>query len=443
MIRAATLPIGLNRAIVFALSQRAVQAVAGFVTIWLVASHLSIDEQGFYYTFASLVGLQIFFELGLGFVIAQFVSHEFAHLTWDETGLNGESRAASRVRQLVVLSLRWYLAAALIMCVAVVSTGVLFFERSPHNRDVEWLAPWIALVVFTAINLLAVPLYSLVEGSGRVAAFYRFRLVQTVTSALTVWLALVTGTALWAAAVAALSNFVVGAVWLGVAERRFLLAIYKAPEAADSISWTNDLWPMQWRIALSWMSGYLLSQLFTPLLFYYQGPETAGRMGITLAVTTMVGVAAITWITVQLPNFGRLIAQHDWASLDESFMRALTASSAIFVFLALVLSTLSYVLPYTRLSGRFLPSAEIILLFCSGILNHFTASFALYLRAHKKEPFLILSLIGAALMACVAFLAGKNYGSSGLVLGIFLVHLIFGFPTALITWTTLKKRWHS
>lgn len=443
MIRAGAPLIGLNPAIVFALSQRAVQGIAGFITIWLVASHLSVDQQGFYYTFASLIALQIFFELGLGFVIAQFVSHEFAHLTWDKTGLNGESEAGGRLRKLIVLSLKWYSAAALIMCVVVVTAGILFFQHSPNSPNVNWLAPWIALVILTAINLLTVPLYALVEGSGQVAEFYKFRLVQTVISALSVWLALTAGAGLWATAVSALSNLVVGAVWLAVTQRRFLSAIYKTPRGAGSVSWKNDLWPMQWRIALSWMSGYLLSQLFTPLLFHYQGPETAGRMGITLAVTTMVGLAAITWINVQLPSFGRMIAKHDWANLDQSFRRALTASSAIFVVLALMMSILSYMLPYTRLAGRFLPVTEIILLFCAGILNHFTASFALYLRAHKKEPFLILSLIGAALMACVALLAAKNYGSSGLVLGIFLVHLIFGFPTALITWTILKKRWHS
>lgn len=442
MIRALSRLIHPHAGLAFALLQRATQAIAGFITLSLVVTHLTVEQQGFYYTFAALIGVQIFFELGLGFVIAQYVSHEFAHLSWDGRSLSGSQTSAGRLRQLLSLSLRWYAGAALVMCAMVTVAGAVFFNHSATAPAVVWFKPWIALVVFTSANLLLVPVFAFIEGSGRVADFYRFRFFQTFLSAMTVWLSLAAGGGVWAPAVGALTNLAVGLTWLIMSERSFLLAIRRAPCLANSMSWKNDLWPMQWRIALSWMSGYLLTQLFTPLMFHYQGPEAAGQVGATMAITTMVGLAATTWITVQLPSFGRLIAKRDWPRLDGLFGRALTYSAIMFVVSAILLSVTSLILP-ERVASRFLPPAEIMLLFGAGLLNHFVASFALYLRAHKKEPFLVLSLVGAMLMASVAIIASKSFGTFGLVVGIFLVQSTFGLPTAYAAWVVLKRRWHS
>ena len=44
---------------------------------------------------------------------------------------------------------------------------------------------------------------------------------------------------------------------------------------------------MQWKIAISWTSGYLAFQLFTPLLFRYQNATVAGQMGMTIYISNI------------------------------------------------------------------------------------------------------------------------------------------------------------
>ena len=75
---------GVNRAVGYSLLARGWQVIAGPISILLVTKFFSLEEQGFYYTFASILALQVFFELGLAFVIMQFSSHEFATLAWGE-----------------------------------------------------------------------------------------------------------------------------------------------------------------------------------------------------------------------------------------------------------------------------------------------------------------------------------------------------------------------
>ena len=99
---------GIDRAIFFTLLSRGWSVLAGPVTILCVLKFLSAEEQGFYYTFSSILALQIFFELGLTYVIMQCVSHEMASLEWSDAGtLQGDTTAKARVASLFRLSMRW------------------------------------------------------------------------------------------------------------------------------------------------------------------------------------------------------------------------------------------------------------------------------------------------------------------------------------------------
>ena len=76
MLRKIASKIGMDKAILFTVMARIFQGVGGIISVLLVATCLTGVEQGFYYTFGSILAIQIFFELGLGTIITQFVAHE-------------------------------------------------------------------------------------------------------------------------------------------------------------------------------------------------------------------------------------------------------------------------------------------------------------------------------------------------------------------------------
>src|ERR1035441_4566872 len=73
--------LGLDRAVGFTVLARFWGSAAGLVTVLLIARFLSPAEQGYYYTFGSLVAMQMIFELGFSFVILQLASQERARLS--------------------------------------------------------------------------------------------------------------------------------------------------------------------------------------------------------------------------------------------------------------------------------------------------------------------------------------------------------------------------
>jgi hypothetical protein len=66
--------IGIDSAIAFTILSRIIQAGGGVITLLFVAKFLTKIEQGYYYTFGSILAIQIFFELGLSGIITQFVA---------------------------------------------------------------------------------------------------------------------------------------------------------------------------------------------------------------------------------------------------------------------------------------------------------------------------------------------------------------------------------
>ena len=96
---------GLDQAISFTLLTRLSSIFGGIGSVFLVTKHFSSEMQGYYYTFGSLIALQIFFELGLTYAITQFVSHEMAGLSWqkDKT-VQGRKSSKKRLQSIIHFS---------------------------------------------------------------------------------------------------------------------------------------------------------------------------------------------------------------------------------------------------------------------------------------------------------------------------------------------------
>ena len=72
--------------------------------IALVVARLSPEVQGYFFTFSSLLLLQVFLEVGFPVVLLQFVSHEWAFLRFGPRGqIEGSPAAAARLASLVRL----------------------------------------------------------------------------------------------------------------------------------------------------------------------------------------------------------------------------------------------------------------------------------------------------------------------------------------------------
>ncbi|HVT63519.1 MAG TPA: hypothetical protein VHD33_08555, partial [Legionellaceae bacterium] len=191
--------------------------------------------------------------------------------------------------------------------------------------------------------------------------------------------------------------------------------------------------------ALSWMSGYFINQMFTPLIFYYQGAMSAGQIGVCLALMNMLGLFAITWITVRSPQMGHLAARNENLILERVFYKAFYQSIGIFSLGGFGICILLYLLRGHAIMTRFLSEQEIVILLCAYFFVHMIGALSLYLRAHKKELFTPLSIIGAVLQALFAWYGAFYYGTVGVCWSILIVNAFYGFPSACWLWVKFRN----
>lgn len=444
--------IGMDKSIAFTSSARIIQGFTGVGTVFFIATFLSEIEQGFYYAFGSILALQVFFEFGLTGIITQYFSHEAIHLK-----LNGNARYAgdvihlSRLASLIRLFVKWYAILSIICLFLLTAAGFIYFNKygSAQSETVNWEGPWILLCIATAIKLFQAPLSSGLQGLGYVKDISKIGFLQQILVPIVSWGGLALGLNLYVLGI----GYILGVIiWFTYTYKhkllKILLNLYKE-NIIEKVDYWKEIFPYQWKIALSWVSGYFIFQLFVPVLFATEGAAVAGQMGLTLQALSAVQALSLCWINTKVPLLSGYIAQKDFSTLDRVF--SLTVKQMATVCTVLLISFLSvvWILKLTQLSingnifgNRFLDYIPLILMCIPVYLNQYTGAWATYLRCHKQEPFLILSIVTGLLCLCSTYFLGKAYGLYGMTVGYCLIQ--FGSMIwANRIFNSKRKQWHN
>lgn len=445
MLKGILRKIGIDGAIGYSVSARIIQAGGGLLSVALISIFLSKEEQGYYYTFGSLVAIQVFFELGLGLVITQYVAHEVSHLKWvTEDRLEGDEIHLSRISSLLRFCIKVFGVIALLFFVALNVSGHIFFSRY-HAGNVNWQFPWQLLAFSTSVILFIDPILSFTEGLGKVKEVAKVRFIQQILNTVTVSIVFICKGGILAPGIAAfVSLFVLLSSIVFTNRKKLLLFIYKQQGAAK-VNYLKEIFPFQYKIALSWVSGYFIFQLFNPVLFATEGPVVAGQMGMTLVALNGISSLTMSWITTKIPLFCSFVAQQAYDQLNSVFsktlLQLLTVNIVLISSFFIFVQTLVYL--KVPLAHRFLTTTPLLMLCLVTLVNQLIFSWAAYLRSHKQEPYLINSIVGGILCALSTFFLGKSFGLMGIVGGYTFLSVCIGFPWAYYVFKIKKKQWHS
>lgn len=434
--------LGMDGAVTYAFLARLANIAGSAGTVLLIVHYLNPTEQGYYYTLLSLVSLQIVFELGFSFVVQQLAAHECIHLEIGGGAVTGDATAHARLASALQLTLRWYTMAAVAMGLLLAPMGLVFFTHhaAMGAAHVNWQWPWIAAIAASVAGLWCVPYYSFIEGCGHVRAVAAMQLRQAIAYAVLAWTAMVLHHGLFAPALVISGQVGVGLHFL-FGHRRLLFGLLRQRPGAAAIHWRTEVWPFQWRIAVSWMCSYFTVQILIPILFALRGPEEAGQMGMSLSITGYMSVLALAWISTKATPFGFLIARREFARLAQLFRRAVAQSMAVFAVIALLALAAVALLPVAapRLEARMVPASLFALLVLGAAANHLTQNLAILLRSFKQEPFLGQSLIVAALNIVLAVTAIPKLGALGAALSYLLATGGAGLPLAWIIFCRARR----
>ncbi len=442
--------IGIDEAIAYSIVARLIQAGGTLITLIFIAKFLTKVEQGYYYTFGSILAIQIFFELGLSNIITQFVAHENANLIWsNQIYFTGNEASSSRLSSLLRFTVKWFSAISLVLFIGLLITGYLFFGEFGKNHLVaNWKIPWVILSISTSLSLLVSPILAFFEGLGKVKEVAKIRMVQLIVQLSLTILLFSTGFKLYSAPIAALVAFAIAPIWILLGSKIKMLQFIWIKNGVWKVNYQSEIFPFQWKIALSWISGYFIFQLFNPVLFATEGPVVAGQMGMTLTALNGVMSVSMSWMNTKIPLYSGLISLKNYEKLDFVFNKALAQSLLLNAFGLISLLIIIFMLPYLDLNigesnfgDRFLPFIPTCFIAIPVLFNHIVFSWATYLRCHKKEPMLLQSVVMGFLCSISTIFFGHYFGVLGITSGYLFLNII-GFFWAQFIFSEKKKKWH-
>lgn len=356
---------------------------------------------GYFFTMLSLASAQTLFELGIG----QTLLVMFAAYSIDDS--EPKSSFLHPMNLLHATTKYIYLVSS---CSFFVVGGILgFFILNSGGLEASyWIYPWFLLCVAVAGNLYINRGLIYVESVGRVQEVYSLRVVQVVTGAFLFALLILTGGELWAVCAIPLSSLILGLFFL----KRFF-KLFGPPNSGANYSlsmifkfYVARLFPLQWKVSISFICGYLSLQFFLPLVFKFYGPVVAGQLGLALNVMTGVTLLSSSYSTGNIQVLSSLVASNNFRSLNSLVLKS--------IYFSVLVST-AVLLPFNVASSfvgglsSLLPSHTVLLILTTACLsNAVTYCCAIYLRSFHAEPLLIPSVISTFFLYVLLFTVGSK-----------------------------------
>ncbi len=417
--------------------QRAWQAFAGVLTIFFLSKYLTLVEQGWYFSFISFSAFYALFDLGLSSLLVPISAHIFAHGSKiDPSALKEEN--CSEFLSFFGQSSRLYLRLGILFFFLITPLGIFFFAPNFHHiYFYTWVFPWVVLTGSVSINLISLPFFSVLEGVGLVEEVYLVRFLQGCAGSIALWLSLSFGYGLWSIVSAPLTSIVVFVIWVFI--RHSYLLRYSWKNNILHFDWSKEVSPLRWRVGLNFMSGFLLTQIYTPIIFRFHGAEAAGQMGLSLTIANMLGLLSQSWMAYKVPVMAKAAKKRDWVSLDSIFKKEFLLSIFFYIFGVTGIFALYYILIDTVYINRVLQFWSFGGLMIVVLINHIIGSLTTQLRSYKKEPLFWVSVLGAFLTVPVAIISAMNYSVSGVVFSILFVQIIVTTPLTIYLWVRYNK----
>ncbi len=414
------------------------------ITLYLAATRLPANEQGWYFVAINIVAFAQVCELGLGTIIVQFASHEWPRLRWGRGGgLEGDPSARDSIAALLVTAARWYGAAAVAIFAIAGIGGALIFGSNLGGSRLGFVILWLGFVAVTALYLLVIPFICVSEGCGDLLAVQRMRAWQAAAILVALWTGILASGPLTAAWLAAAAQLLVAAAWLFTRHRGLLRAPRKLPALLlDGVKGlANRYRAEQVRSARLWIALWVAPQLLAPVLLRMRGGDEAGKMGVTLAVASAPLTLAIAWLHGRYPSFGAMVASGQTREFDVLARRAAREAASVFVAACVPIVGVVLLLPYVlpAFAMRFLPPLSLIALMAGNLAGLLLQAMAGWLRAFRDEG-IAAPIVGGAVAVVVASGAAGAVGGARLMAAAFAAaSLLIALPLAYVHFTRVRR----
>lgn len=417
--------------------------ISGPITILLIPIYLSATQQGYWYLFGSISALSILANLGFSNIILQYSAHEFAHLGFNSKGaLEGEEIHLKKIGSFFRFILKWTGTICLIVFPVIYCVGIWFFNHD--NVLSEYIIPWSIYSIGSLLIFFNNAILSFIEGMNKIKTIQYIRFYVAIINTVLVSLILIFGGGIYALA---FGMFISASSIFIFIFRKFHSLLSQILDVSKNFSykWLEEVLPLFSKYAISFFSSYFIFQIYIPIMQYFHGPIESGKVGITFVVVMAIFSTSNIWIYTIIPKMNMLVSQNSKVELDSIFGKRLLFASFTYIIISLSFFVFIAIFKdfwiFPKIISRFLSAQALLTLSACYFFQLLINSWATYLRAHKKEPYMIPSLIVAIWVFISTVLISKYLPPEYFFTG-FLSSYIWWTPLAYFIYKRCQLKWY-
>lgn len=415
---------------------RITHALLALITLYFITQYLTLEEQGWYYTFLSFSALIYLFDFGLSIALVHVSSIEFAKFKW---GANGSivGKNSKKYQEFINIAFTKYLKIGVLYFIIIFPFGLIYFNDSETAKNYFWHIPWIIHVILSVLSLLCLPYLSIIEGSGNIKEIYNLKIIQILIGSTFCCLLIYLNYPLLAPSMILLSMFVVTFLWLLFYRKNNLP---KIKNNFNHYSWEKNINSFKNKVGITFLGSYLFIQIYTPVLFYFEDPVTAGKFGLSLAIGNMIGLISGSWFVTNIPSMTKYIAKKNYNDFNILFKKSFYQSTLFLLFSILFICSLYFIFYENKIFDRLLGFYSFVGILLYIFITHLINSIVIYIRCSKQEPLAIPHFLCSIITFVFGFYFLINYSITGLILSILVTQLLITVPVSLIGWNKFKYK---
>lgn len=433
--------INVDKNVAIFLSSKFFSYLSYPITLGLVIKYLSLEQQGYYYTFFTLLSFSMFLELGLGVILTNFSSHEFSKLRWHNNHLTGDKIALKRSLLLIKKTIQWFSFIAILFFILMFFVGKYFFTDS---KSIYYSNAWIIFIGVFSPGLIISPLLSILQGYGRVREVQLVIFFQVFFSIIAFWIGLIKNFNIYALVLQFATQNLIS--FLYITYKYHKLIFHSLIEDNVLFNWRNEILPLQLKTGFTWLVSYIGINLLIPFSFKLFGPETAGKIGMSFRIAEITSIVCLAWTNTRVPLMGKFISSNEkskFYNLYISTLRSILLIGFLSIVTIFVIFNLFYYVSLDSFLLRVLSLQYIILLSIGYYMFAISNYLAMTIRSFKDEKMILPNVIALFIYSIAIYLSFFYTDYKYLILSFLIVNslVLLPFSIAYITDTLNKKTW--
>lgn len=390
---------------------------SGLIVLYIVTSLLGIQDQGSYYLILSLVALQSFVDLGVISVMVNVILRDWTEYK-NANSIQIRENKISIIRGYFHFFLKWYSTLSFLLLLI----SIIYSHNFKNESHLFYVLNCISII--SSFNFFLNLFWLFLEGIGDYYSLYIFRTIQLLFSTLCLYVLIQYNFGINSFFYYYCLTFFTSIFFIITKWSTFHLFIFGL---RTKFLYFKEVFSFHFNVFIQSVFGYFTWQALIPLFYDKLGPVVAGKLGVTVQISSLFLSFSTFLIYSKSPIFSNLLVIKNYDQIKSLWKRDLILSYFLFFSFIIVYIFLFYLdfNLFKPFFNRGLIISNSLLIFFIHSFYIFNQSVAVLTRLNKKE---ILSLSGVLvpILSYTLVFIGINYLSLDIILSLlFLLNTLF------------------